>query len=475
MNVLALVLFLAYTVFVAILSWMATKKTKSAKSFSAGNGDMGMAVVVLSLASSFTSAATLMAMPGYVYQAGLSGIIYFNIFQTAGLLVGLMVVGRKVRSSDMVETTTSIPQWLRQHYNSKTIGHFFALQSVFLITFMVLVVMLMADMMSGVFKMDYSLAVVLTAVYVFAYSLVGGTYGHGWVGLVQSIIMIGIVIWIVFISVPDAQAWNAFVPAILAEDKYYFSVVNPNSLIFQDYFTVFYCAFIMGFCNIFQPHIFSKALYLKKGKSWSLTVVLSIVVISIFNLILVMGMFIRAKVPGLTNLDTVMNYYIVNYLGKVAVALMFVTVMAAAMSTLNGVIIGMCGNIGSDLIPEKTEAKKSLLYVRGIVAVVGVIVIVLALNPPDFLAVIGMWGYNILMASSFVPMICSLWFKKVSVVSVMLSSVVSIVLFIGLMLSGITINGAWACGWCIPASIITALVSELVIRMIHRSKVNSVQ
>lgn len=467
MNTLALLLFFVYAVFVAVLSFAATKKTKSAKAFSAGNGDMGISVVVLSLASSFTSAATLLAMPGYVYQAGMSGIVYFCLFQTLGLLAGLWVVGRKVRSSDMSVTAISVPQWLRNHYKSKAIGHLFALESLFLITFMVLVVMLMADMISSVLGIYYPIAVVFISIYVFGYSLVGGSYGHGWVSLMQSIIMIVIVVWIVFVSVPDVQSWNIFTHKVLQEDPYYFSVINPNSLLFNDYFTVVYCAFIMGFCNIFQPHIFNKALYLKKEKSWPLTVILSIVVISIFNMILVMGLFIRVAVPGLTKLDTVMNYYIVNYLGKTAVAFMFISVMAAAMSTLNGVIIGMCGNISSDLIPEKTDAKKSLLYVRIIVAIVGVIVIFLSINPPNFLAVIGMWGYNILMASSFVPMICSLWFKKVSAISVIASSIVSIVLFIVLMASGITINGAWACGWCIPASILTAILSEFVLHKIQ--------
>lgn len=464
-NALALVLFLTYTVFVGILSIIANKKTKSSKSFSAGNNDMGMFVVLLSLASSFTSAATLMAMPGYVYQAGLSGIIYFNVFQTLGLLVGLLVVGHKVRTSGVSQNAISIPQWLRKNYKSKALGHFFAIQSIFLITFMVLIVMLMGDMISGIFDINYKLAVVCISVYVFGYSLLGGSYGHGWTGLVQSIIMIGIVIWVVMATIPDAASWNIFKISVIKEDPFYFSVVNPNSFLFKDYFTVVYCAFIMGFCNIFQPHIFNKALYLKKEKSWVLTSILSIIVISIFNLILVVGMFIRLQHTGLTNYDTMMNQYIINSMGKVATAFMFVTVMAAAMSTLNGVIIGMCGNIGSDIIPEQVSEKTSLIYVRLIVAVVGILVVILSLNPPDLLAVVGMWGYNVLMSASFVPMICSLWFKKVSVVSIYASAITAIGLFVALMASGITINGAWACGWCVPASVIAVCISEGIIHI----------
>lgn len=467
-NILALVLFMAYVVLVGILSFKANKRTKSVETFSAGSGDMGMGVVALSLASSFTSAATLMAMPGYVYQAGVSGLVYFNIFQTAGLLTGLLVVGSKIRAAEISDTAVSIPQWLRKRYNSKALGHFFAAQSIFLITFMVLIVMLMAEMMSGIFPLGYKTAVVLISIYVFGYSILGGSYGHGWTGLVQGVIMIAAVVWIVLDTAPGMTVWKEFSSSIVREEPYYFSVVNPDSILFKDMFTVGYCAFIMGFCNIFQPHIFNKALYLKKKKSWTLTSVLGILVISIFNLILVVGMFIRIKYPGLTNYDTVMNYYIVNSLGKTATAIIFVTVMAAAMSTLNGVIVGMCGNIGSDIIPERVEKKKSLLFVRLIAAAVGAIVIFLTLNPPQFLAVIGMWGYNVLMSASLVPMVCSLWAKKVSLISMFASSITAIVLFVILMGLRITINGAWACGFCIPASVAVFFISEWIVRCLKK-------
>lgn len=472
-NIFALVLFMAYVVLVGILSFMANRRTKSVETFSAGNGDMGISVVALSLASSFTSAATLMAMPGYIYQAGISGIVYFNVFQTAGLLTGLLIVGRKVRMAGISATAVSIPQWLGKKYNSKALGHFFAAQSIFLITFMVLIVMLMAEMLSGVFSLNFKIAVVLISIYVFGYSLLGGSYGHGWTGLVQSIIMIAAVVWLVKEAIPGPEVWKEFTTEIIKEEPYYFKPVNPDSILFKDYFTVGYCAFIMGFCNIFQPHIFNKALFLKKEKSWAITSILGIIVISIFNLILITGMFIRIKYPGLTNYDTVMNYYIINSLGKRATAIIFVTVMAAAMSTLNGVIVGMCSNIGSDIIPERVGKKKSLLYVRLIVAAVGVCVILLSLNPPQFLAVIGMWGYNVLMSASLVPMVCSLWAKEVSVISMFVSSITAIILFIILMGLGITINGAWACGFCIPASVMAFFMAEGIIRWKRKANENN--
>lgn len=475
MNVLAIILFAIYTVIMIALSIVGSRKTKSLGAFTTGNGSMGIGVVALSLASSFTSAATLISMPGYVYQAGLAGIVYFNIFQTVGLLVGLLVVGRKVRTSNLSMCASSIPQWLRKRYNSKTLGYLFALQSVFLITFMVLIVVLLGELFGQILHMDYKLAVVLVSVYVFAYSLLGGSYTHGWSGMLQSVIMVVIVIWLVIASMPSKEAWDQFTVEIVKEEPFYFHAVNPNGVIFKTPFEVFYCAFLLGFCNVFQPHIFNKALYLRKDRSWTITSILSFVIMSIFNLILFVGFFIRIVQPGLTNLDTLFIGYIMNILGYVATALIFITLVAAAMSTLNGVVVGMCTNLGTEVIPASLGEKKSLRFVRIIVGAVGVVVILLALNPPDFILLIGMWGYNILMASALVPMICSLWIPKVSKVSVIASAITAIVVFIAIMASGVTLNGAWACGWSVPASVVAVLISEgfLLIRR-HKLRENKI-
>ena len=70
--------------------------------------------------------------------------------------------------------------------------------------------------------------------------------------------------------------------------------------------------------------------------------------------------FIRIVQPGLTNLDTLFIGYIMNILGYVATALIFITLVAAAMSTLNGVVVGMCTNLGTEVIPASLGEKKSL-------------------------------------------------------------------------------------------------------------------
>ena len=62
MNVLAIILFAIYTVIMICLSIVGSRKTKSLGAFTTGNGSMGIGVVALSLASSFTSAATLISM-----------------------------------------------------------------------------------------------------------------------------------------------------------------------------------------------------------------------------------------------------------------------------------------------------------------------------------------------------------------------------------------------------------------------------
>ncbi len=469
-NYFAIVLFLIYIVLMFVLSFLGSKKTKTLQSFTTAGGSMGVGVVALSLASSFTSAATLISMPGYVYQAGLSGIVYFNIFQTVGLLLGVMIVGNKVRRMQSGVNAYSIPEWLRKKYQSRPLGVIFAIISVFLITFMILIVVLMGNVLNRFLNVPYAIGVILITAYVFAYSLFGGSYTHGWTGMMQSVIMIVTVVWLVVTAIPSATDWSAFTSEVVKTEPYYFSITNPNGIIFKDHFEVIYCAFLMGFCNVFQPHLFNKALYLKKEKSWTLTSILGFVVISIFNLALLLGLFIRVHMPNLTNYDTLFLNYIMNTMSRFAIGLIFVMLMAAAMSTLNGVIIGTVTNLTTEVLPKSWSDKRSLATVRVILAAMGVVVILFSLSPPNFILIIGMWGYNVLMSAALVPMVCSIWLPKVSKYSVIASTITTVVVFLAIMISRITFNGAWACGWAVPAGVIMAIIVELVIRAKSKAK-----
>lgn len=465
-----IILLLIYVAATSYLSYLGKRRTSSYKSFAVGNKDMGVFMVVIALSASFTSSAMLVIMPGYIYFDGVSGIIYLMVSQQLGLLCGLLVVGTTARRRGVTDRVYSLPHWFRNSYRSPGLGKFFALQSLLLITYMVLIVVAIGYMLSNLIDVPYPAIVVAIVIFVFGYSLLGGSYAHSYTNALQGSLMLIIVLFIFFKALPAGGEWKTFVTDMRAVNPDYFSVTNSGSYIFSTKYEVFFCAFLLGFSNMFQPHIFNKALYLKKEASWSVVALISFVVMTVFNLVLVVGLFARMRYPDIARPDIVMSVYLAQSLEPWMFTIVAVTIVAAAMSTLDGVIVGMSTMLSGELFSGTGDSRKSLRFTRLIIILIGAGVIALSVRPINFIGIYGMWGFNMLMSAAFAPMVYSLWMPRVSKGAVLTASITALVGFVALMLSGITINPAFVCGITIPASFVTSLAVEGIRRWTRKGE-----
>lgn len=452
-KLLGALAFAIYGIVIFVISHFARKKTNSMTQFAVGNRDMGVGIVSFTLASSFTSSAMLLIMPGYIYLDGLAGILYLLVFQQLGLLVGLLVVGTKIRRDGTNEKIISLPDFLRRKYESNFLSGMFSIMTLSLITYMVVVVIGVAYLLMNLLSISYVTAIVITVLFVFAYSIAGGSYVHSYTNVFQSMLMLLIVVYIFGRAFPDSMAqWNQFVNQTLAVSPDYFSFTNSNSYIFSTYTEVVYAAFLMGFCNVFQPHIFNKALYLDKKKSWTKVSLLSFVIMTIFNLAVVSGVFIRMRMPELANPDSVMSMFIAQQIPAGIGVLITVALSAAAMSTLDGLIVGMSSVLGGEINNRIHDDRKTLKITRALTVAIGLIVVLIAIKPRSFIGIYGMWGFNILMASAFIPTLMGLFMKKPKKEVAIASAFTAILVFVYIMGTGKTINGALGASIAVPAA-----------------------
>lgn len=464
-KLLGILVFSIYSVVILFITYYAKRKTNSIIQFAVGNRDMGVGLVSFTLASSFTSSAMLLVMPGYIYMDGLSGILYIIVFQQVGLLIGLLVVGTKIRRDGYSEKIISLPDFLFQKYHSNFLSGLFSVMTLSLISYMVLVVIAVAYLLMNLLAISYVTAVILTVLFVFSYSIAGGSYVHSYTNVFQSMLMLVIVLIIFAKAFPSSIIqWTSFIDEILSIDPEYFSFTNSKSFVFSSYSEVIYAALIMGFCNVFQPHIFNKSLYLDKSKSWTKVSFLSFFIMTLFNLAVVSGIFIRMRLPELTNPDTVMGLFITSQIPITIGVFVTVALTAAAMSTLDGLIIGISSCIGSEINKKLKDDSKTLFITRIIIALIGVSIIIIAIKPRNYIGIYGMWGFNILMASAFVPTLLALFTKEPKKEVAIVSSFTAIIVFVVVMSSGITINGALGCSIAIPVAGLVAYLTNILIK-----------
>ncbi len=91
-------------------------------------------------------------------------------------------------------------------------------------------------------------------------------------------------------------------------------MTNPDSLLFRDVFEVFAANFLIGVAIIMQPHIMSKALYLRSERDVNRYLVTAMVAGTIFTSVLLVGLFARLTLGGDLTPDRVMATYIATHL-----------------------------------------------------------------------------------------------------------------------------------------------------------------
>ena len=130
----------AYVLATSYLAYRGYRKTKSLESFAVGSRDIAPWVVGLSLAAQLTSVATFVVNPGLIYAYGLSGIMGFGFAAAAGVMIGLLVFSGSFRRIGSQVTALTVPQWVGARYKSKSLAVGFAVLSLALVSFSVLIV-----------------------------------------------------------------------------------------------------------------------------------------------------------------------------------------------------------------------------------------------------------------------------------------------------------------------------------------------
>lgn len=94
-------------------------------------------------------------------------------------------------------------------------------------------------------------------------------------------------------------------------------------------------------------------------------------------------------------------------------------VLAAIMSTTAGLLMACNSAVAHDIyatLLKPDASEKSIVRVAGVTTwIIGIIAIVLAMNPPEFLVVLYTAAVGLLAASCFAPMVLGIWWSKATI------------------------------------------------------------
>ncbi len=444
---LAWILFSVYLIGTAYLGWLGHKKTDDFGSFAIGKGDLSPFVVGVTLAASTASAATFIINPGFVYVDGLAGFMHLGLSVYLGFVVMLIILSFRFRRIGEKAKALTIPDWIGKRYDSENFSLYFSIINLLSFAFIVLLVGGISIVMQKLLGVNNVTALAITLIFVTGYVLFGGTYAHVFTNMLQGFLMIGVTAIILYSGIDLMLSEGDLWAKLQVKDPSLVAWVNPDSRFFNDVFSIYVSGFVIGGTLVCQPHILTKALYVKSDKAVRNYIIVFGVVFFLFTLLLLTGFWAHFAVPqeqlidpstGTFRQDLVMTVYLQNAFPDWVFTIISVVLLAAAMSTLDGLLVGISTITANDLVlnvidrfgkkdlSQKEKMKLAFRASHVVLIVIAVLVFLVNLNPPELLGIFGQTGVYGLVLAAVPPLLAGVLFRKVPITLVWSSSVIAI-------------------------------------------------
>jgi len=416
--------------FVSILFYLVFKSrvsTNSLEVYAVGNKSFSSISVALSLAASITSAATFIINPGFIALYGLSAFIAFGVVMPLAIYAALIIFIKRFRKYGMDVKSISIADWVGKRYDSRFLKILFGFLSMLLITFIVLICVGMTKVVSKALNAnELSILIIIVAV-VFTYMMIGGANTMVYTNSVQAILMIVVAVlllgsgaYLLFKTGDDGiiNRLNEIDPALT-------QTFNKQSPLFRDFFEVVVCNTIVGIAIVCQPHILTKSLLIKKDSQVNKFLLYTVLVLLLFFSVVFVGIYARISFPDLMyngaklNMDDIVSAYVLNRFPVYVGIVVILGLLAAGLSTLEGLIQSIPTTITNDFVMPLTKMANlntaPMKINKVLTVIVGIIAILLSydqlVNPSLSVGIFAQNGVYAFFSAAFVPVFFGIFTK----------------------------------------------------------------
>jgi sodium/pantothenate symporter len=431
---MAWALFIVYLVGTAWLGWLGFRRTSGFGSFAVGNRNMHPLVVGVTLAASVASAATFIINPGFVYVDGFSAWFHMVVGTGIGFVCMLYVLSFQFRRLGEQYQALTIPHWIGKRYGSRAFALYFSVLNLLSFAFIVLLVGGISIVMQPLLGISNTTALIITLVFVTGYVFVGGTYAHVLTNLLQGALMIGATLLVLGTCVAIAFAEpQGLVESLREIDPSLVAAVNRDGALFNDVFSIYVAGFIVGAVLVCQPHILTKALYVRGDRQVRQYLLIFTVVFALFFLLGTVGFVAHLVVPeaalvdpatGAFRQDLVMTVFLQTAYPDWVFTIVSVVLLAASMSTLDGLLVSISTITANDLVlnlfardgaSSLDTEKRMRLALRTshvVLVVIAAAAFLINLHPPRLLGIFGQVGVYGLALAAAPPLLLGVLYER---------------------------------------------------------------
>ncbi len=448
-----------------IIIWFVAKgasKTKSMADYAIGSVQFSPYMVGLSLAAASTSAATFIINPGFITLYGISGILTFAVFLPLGKYLSLILMTKRFRQQGINVKALSMAQWIGRRYNTQAGAILFAVLSLLLVSFMVLICVGMTKVISQALQTGELPTLAGIVIFVFGYMMFGGANSMVYTNTIQAFLKLVVAVLMLGSGYTYfSEGIHQFLDKLNQIDPLLTATTNPKSPLFRDYFEIIFCPFIVGIAIVCQPHIITKSLLLKSDKDVNKYLTTGILAEIIFFSVVIVGLYARLSFPDLMNngvamkMDGIIPAYVVKefpiWLGLVVVF----GLISSGLATFEGLIQSLSTTITTDIIGQfnkNIEAQNPnssgtqggrLMFLNKIVIIcLAILTFFLTkeqlLNPKLSVGIFAQLGVYAFFSAAFMPVLMGIFLKDVPTIAPMTAAVVAVVVHFGTYFGGMT-------------------------------------
>lgn len=386
------------------------KAQKNSENYFLGGRSLGPWVAAMSAEASDMSGWLLMGLPGVAYWCGLADAFWTALGLAIGTYVNWLIVAKRLRNySQLAGNSITVPDFFSNRFKEKK-KVLLAISAIFILIFFTVYAsscfVTVGKLFNTLFGFDYHVTLIIGAVFVVAYTLIGGFLAESVSDFMQAIVMIVALVAMIVVGVVNAGGFAAVVEnaknieGFLSLDEIANPIVNANGEQTGNGGALFGEASSYGFLNMLSmlawglgyfgvPQVLLRFMAIRKASEIKRSRIIATVwcVISLASAVMI-GIIGRSLFPVDEALNTaskaesILIVMSTEYLPLIVAGLIMAGILAATISSSDSYLLiassSVSVNIYKGIIKKEKATDKQVMWLSRIVliviALVGIII-----------------------------------------------------------------------------------------------------
>ena len=434
-NICIIATIVIYLVGMLLVGFVYSKSNEDSSDFYLGGRKMGPLVTAMSAEASDMSSWLLMGMPGLAYLTGIASPGWTAIGLAVGTWLNWLIVARRLRRYSANLNAITVPQFLSLRFHDQR-NLLNALGAVIIIVFFIPYTAsgfaACGKLFNSLFGVDYMIAMILSAVVIVGYTIMGGFRAVSTTDLIQSVVMSMALIAVLVYGVSVAGGWDVVIENARSLPGYLtmaasHNVADNSATSYSLLDIVSTLAWGLGYFGM--PHILLRFMAVEDEKKLVLSRrIASVWVVIAMTASIVIGMvgLGMTKAGALEFLSGSSSETLIvrvasliaqhGVLAAILAGLILAGILAATMSTADSQMLAAASSVSQNLLQEfghmKLTEKQSLFAARLTIICISVVGVVLARDPNSSVFGIVSFAWAGFGGSFGAVVLCALFWKR---------------------------------------------------------------